>query len=136
MDGIRINGSARVDNFGTVTATAALGTGIKLDAGGGITNEQQARGSANTGISITGGDGTITNSGAIDGSGGTAVSFGAGDDWLIVDPGASFAGKSNGGTGANTLELRAGAATGTLTGLGSSFVNFGHVAIDLVATWV
>ncbi len=127
-------GAVTVTNFGTISAPG--GYALELNAGGIITNSAAARLSGSVGTLIQGGAGTVINSGTIVGSGGTAVKFGAGNDWLIVDPGAVFTGKANGGTGANTLELRAGATTGTLTGLGSSFVNFGHVAIDPGASWV
>ncbi len=156
-----IGAAVTVANFGTISASADYA--VALNAGGSVTNGQSGSSagqisgdaggvsinggsgmitnfgtiSGSVGISIAGGDSTVINSGTISGSGswGTAVQFGTGDDWLIVDPGAFFSGKADGGMGANTLELRAGAATGTLTGLGSSFVNFGHVAIDPGANW-
>ncbi len=40
--------------------------------------------------------------------------FGGGDNTLIVDPGAVFVGKADGGLGNNTLELTGGASTGTI----------------------
>lgn len=126
-------GAVTVTNFGTISAPG--GYAILLNAGGIVTNSAGARLSGLVGALIQGGAGTVINSGKIIGSGGTAVKLGSGNDWLIVDPGATFTGKADGGTGANTLELRAGATTGTLTGLGSSFVNFGHVAIDPGANW-
>jgi Ca2+-binding RTX toxin-like protein len=127
-------GAVTVTNFGKISAPGAYA--VALNSGGVVTNAAGARLIGTVGVLIQGGDGTVVNSGTIDGSGGNAVKFGAGNDWLIVDPGAVFTGKANGGTGFNTLELRAGATTGTLTGLGSSFVNFGHVAVDPGATWV
>ena len=132
--GVQGNGGAvTVTNFGTIATPGAFA--VALFAGGIVTNAAGARLSGTVGACITGGAGTVINSGTIIGSGGTTVKFGSGNDWLIVDPGAVFNGKADGGTGANTLELRAGATTGTLTGLGSSFVNFGHVAIDPGANW-
>ena len=79
--------------------------------------------------------GTVTNAGVIDGNGGTAIRFGGGAERLIVDPGAQFVGNVIGGSGANTLELAAGEAAGSLGGLGSSFTGFGTVAVDPGATW-
>ena len=59
---------------------------------------------------------------------------------VIVGPGASFSGKVGGGntigaTVVSALELASGAGTGTLTGLGSQFIDFGQVTLDAGATW-
>ena len=54
----------------------------------------------------------------------------------MVDPGAVFNGKVVGSTGAsNALELASGGSTGTLSGLGTSFTNFGTVTVDSGAAW-
>ena len=78
---------------------------------------------------------TVVNAGTITGSNGTAILFGSGNDRLVVDPGAVFVGKVDGGAGSNTLELAAGAGTGRFAGLGTSFVNFGTVKFDAGASW-
>jgi predicted sugar kinase len=63
------------------------------------------------------------------------VLFGGGNDRLIVDPGAVFVGNVDGGAGSNTLELASAASTGTISGIGTSFVNFGTVTVDAGASW-
>jgi Ca2+-binding RTX toxin-like protein len=52
---------------------------------------------------------------------------------LVLDPTAQFFGKVDGGAGNDTLELRAG--TGTLSALGTGFVDFEHVILDPGANW-
>jgi hypothetical protein len=78
--------------------------------------------------------GTLVNAGAIDGGGTTAVEFGSGIDRLILDPGATFTGTVVGG-GANTALELAGTGGGTLDALGTNFINFGSVIVDVGATW-
>ena len=68
----------------------------------------------------------MVNAGTITGTAGTALHFGINADALILDPGAAFQGEVNGGTGAaNTVELAAGAATGSIGGFGQTSGN-GH----------
>jgi hypothetical protein len=98
-----------VTNLGTISAR---GTGVLLEAGG-----------------------TVTNGGTIIGDSGTAVAFGGTGNMLVLDPGADFSGIVNGGTGSNTLELAASGSTGTVSGLGTSFVGFTTVAVDPGASW-
>ena len=149
----------------TAPLSSASGSGVYLGAGGQITNASGATISAlraavsigntfatsaaasidnlgiltgNTGVAVGAvdtGNNTLTNAGSITGTGGTAVKFGSGNDLLTVDPGAVFIGLVDGGAGNNTLELAAGGATGTLSGLGTSFVDFGAVRVDGGAVW-
>jgi hypothetical protein len=72
----------------------------------------------------------VENPGTIIGDGGTAVQFGGGDDRPIVDPGAVFVGAVDGAGGNDVLELAAGTGNTTLSGLGTSFVNFETVVFD------
>jgi hypothetical protein len=84
----------------------------------------------------------VTNTGTISG-GAYALEFhGSGTpggfaDRLIIDPGAVFQGKVQGGGAGSTIELAAGAAgaTGTLSAFGASFTNFGSIVIDSGAKW-
>jgi uncharacterized protein with beta-barrel porin domain len=84
---------------------------------------------------------TVINSGTIIGNSGAAVQFGAGDDLLQLQPGATFLGANgsagivDGAGGSNTLELVAGSVAGSLTGLGTQFINFGTVVVDQGAAW-
>jgi Ca2+-binding RTX toxin-like protein len=123
--------------IGTVSDLGIImgNTGVKLDAGGIVTVNRYALISATLGISVAGAAGTVIDAGVINGSGGPAIGFGAFDDSLILDPTAAIFGTVDGGTGNNTLELRAGATTGTLDALGSTFLNFGHVIVDPGASW-
>jgi hypothetical protein len=95
-------------NDGTVAATSAGAVGIQFAAGG-----------------------TVVNAGTIIGSG-DAVDFGAAGR-LVADPGAVFSGLVTGHGGA--LELAAGAATGTLGGLGAGIINFATLTVDPAAVW-
>jgi hypothetical protein len=161
-DGVRIDGGAgSVGNWGTIVGSNY--NGIRLSNGGGVTNAGAAAlisgyddgvdvvgssGSVGNSGTIVGGrydgvtlgmGGTVANSGAIIGGGGTAVYLGGtGANRLILYPGYAFGGAVVAvGTG-NALELGAGsaAAVGTLSGLGTSFVNFATVSFDSGSRWV
>jgi hypothetical protein len=84
---------------------------------------------------------TVVNLGSI---GGTKYAFDAANpgfaDRVIAAPDATFSGLVSGGNtiGASvvsTLELASGASAGTLNGLGSKYVGFASVTIDVGAIW-
>ena len=72
----------------------------------------------------------------VHGKTGDAIQFGSAAGTLVVDPGAVVSGSivANGSM-VDVLDLASGAATGTLTGLGSQFTAFSTVAVDSGATW-
>jgi len=156
---LHIDGTGQVANLGTaaVISGSAYGLYLSSTAVGIITNEGTIHG-GNAGIfslyndmvvtnessgTISGARGivgslpsTVTNAGSIVGTGGTAVQFAGYNDRLIVDPGAVFVGRVDGGGGSNTLELAVGAHAGTLTGLYTQFTNFATETVDAGASWV
>ncbi|HEX4507535.1 MAG TPA: Hint domain-containing protein, partial [Alphaproteobacteria bacterium] len=80
---------------------------------------------------------TIENAGTIAGAY-TAMYLGGSHNRLILDPGAVIKGDvfaSSDGDASNAIELKSGAAAGTLNGLGSTYKYFGAVTIDSGATW-
>lgn len=138
--GIWISGaSGAVLNQGAIEGGL---TGVLLSAGGTVTNATGGQITALDGIRIEGGAGTIIHAGGIVSTGGTAIGFAAGfDHRLIMGPGAVTDGLVDGGNSpgtppSSTLELAVGPATGTITALGSQFVNFGQILIDAAASWV
>jgi hypothetical protein len=85
---------------------------------------------------------TITNAGQIDASStNDAIGFAAGvTNRLIVDGGGTFRGIVDGGNTlgaafASTLELASATGPGTLSGLGTQFINFATTAVDAGASW-
>ncbi len=162
--GVYINGGAgTVINAGLLLSS--LSSGVEFKVGGSITNASTGTisGGGRDGVQVTGGAGTVVNTGTIVGgvfdgvlvgggpdtvinagtiSGATdAVQFTAGyANRLIIDPGAMFIGTVTGGntlgaTAVSTLELASGTSTGTLTGLGSKYIDFAQVTIDAGASW-
>jgi hypothetical protein len=135
-------------NSGVILGNAAYG-GVYMQAGGTVTNlaggvisangaTESYQGAPPYGIFIAGGAATITNAGTINGASGNAVLLPTGfQNRVIVDPGAVFVGTVNGGTAVDaTLELASSASTGTLSGFGTQFTNFGTVAFDPSARWL
>jgi hypothetical protein len=128
-------------NAGSISGNSISGIGVSLSAGGSVTNQGGDTISGATGVRITGGAGTVVNAGGIVGSGGTAVSLAAGQtNRVVFDPGATFTGTVSGGNtiGAatiSTLELASAASVGTLSGLGSRYVNFARITVDSGASW-
>jgi len=131
------NGSLAVTNYGLITAggDGVFGffpTSVTNQGGGTIAG-------GSYGVALRRG-GTVVNAGLISGST-KAVHFTAGyTSSVVVDPGASFTGTVDGGNtiGAahiSTLELASGASAGTLSGLGTQFINFAHTTIDAGADW-
>ena len=148
---IDVSGAAgTVTNYGTIAADN--GTGIRLQGGGTVRNNQHSAlisgadigvgiGAAgavvNRGTILASGDSglglslknsfnhTVTNSGTITGAGGTAVVFGAGNDRLIVDNGGRFNGIVSGGGGTNEIDFN---KTGTV-GLAPEYVGFSTVRL-------
>ena len=147
---IDVSGAAgTVTNYGTIAADN--GTGIRLQGGGTVRNNQHSAlisgadigvgtGAAgavvNRGTILASGDGglglslknsfnhTVINSGTITGAGGTAVAFGAGNDRLIVDNGGRFNGIVSGGGGTNEIDFN---KTGRC--LASEYVGFSTVRL-------
>lgn len=142
--GIRSSGDvATIDNSGAITGQKY---GISSAATGnvpGITIINSASGAISggtNGVDITG-PGTLITSGTISGAA-KAVAFHAGAPGrLAVSPGAVFSGMLDGGNPigngtVTTLELTAGSGPGTITGLGSTVINFGSIVIDGGADWL
>ena len=140
--GVSIGGVGTVVNAGRILGTSNVAAGIALGVGGSVANQSGA--TIGGYIGIYGGEFgalTVVNAGIVSG-GSYAVQFAAGQaDRLVVDPGAVFNGIVDGGntigaTAVSTLELASGASAGTLTGLGSNYIDFGQVIIDSGADWV
>jgi hypothetical protein len=142
-------GSATLDNFGVISASALNGAAAELDAGGSIINESGATLSGATyGVFI--GGGTVDNAGTISGASYSVKFTGASTvNRLIVESGSAFSGAVGGAdSGNNTLEFASGTSgvlsgvsggSGTVTPTGGtawSFLhNFGTIAIDAGANW-
>jgi fibronectin-binding autotransporter adhesin len=139
---IRIRGSSgTVTNAGSITGETDA---VVLFAGGSVSNAAAGVivGTFNAGVYVSGGAATVTNAGTISGSAfGDAVQIVGGfTDQVIVDPGAVFSGKVDGGntigaTAVSTLELAAGSSTGTLNGLGTQFIDFAAISVAADAAW-
>ncbi|HET6607782.1 MAG TPA: hypothetical protein VFG62_13975 [Rhodopila sp.] len=155
------SGSGSVVNAGSIGATSNYG--VLLLSGGTVTNQSTGRITGPVGVELAGDPGTVVNAGYIGGtgtgvwiraggtlvnqSGGTiagtsdAVSFASGaTNRLVLDPGATFIGTVDGGnlvgdSSVSTLELGSAASAGTISGLGSQFVNFAQVTVDAGAQW-
>jgi plastocyanin len=162
---LQVAGGGSLVNAGSISGSASIGAGVYLAAGSSITNQSGGAISGYRAIVATGaatvvnsgaidGDGTsafgvdlraggsVTNqSGGTISGGLDAVRFAAGySSLLVVDPGAVFIGTVTGGNTigsavVSTLELASGASAGTLTGLGSQFIDFSNITIDSAATW-
>jgi hypothetical protein len=129
------SGPSMVDNTGTIGGGTI---GVYLGLGGSVTNEASGTITAVEGVTLAGTAGTLINAGIVIGTGGTAAVLGAtGYDRLVLGAGASFTGivEASNATAANTIELKAGASTGTLSGLGSEYVGFQSITIDSGAAW-
>jgi hypothetical protein len=126
-----------INQPGTVTNAGVIAGRVFFEAGGGVSN--QTSGTIG-GVLILGAAGTVTNAGAISAT--TAVSlFPNFANRLVVDPGAVFSGTVNGGNklaaaAKSTLELASGTGTGTLSGIGATYINFANLTVDSGASWV
>ncbi|MBS0641670.1 MAG: Hint domain-containing protein, partial [Proteobacteria bacterium] len=141
--GLLVTGSVgTVVNAGVIQGTGGAAIGVDLRAGGVITNQATGAIKGKTGITVSGGAGTVVAEGTIDGTGGTAIALGAGfAHRVVLDPGANVFGKIDGGNTigaviASTLELAAGAVTGTVSGIGTQIVDFARITVDSGASWV
>src|SRR5579862_7852055 len=79
--------------------------------------------------------GTVIDAGTLEGAVYALEFTGAGAHRLVLDPGAAFIGKVDGGGSLGVLELASGSSAGTLVGLGTSITNFGSVEVDASAAW-
>ena len=145
-------------NSGTIASTGTNNYGVMLRFGGEVTNSASGRitggameidlaasstgtvsnfgiVSSVVGVTMPTTSGVITNAGTIIGTGGTAVLGGNGDDSIILGPGAVFQGKVLGLTGNNVLELAPGATVGSISGIGTEFIDFGAIVFDAGAQW-
>ena len=141
------NGLAVIESQsqGAIVNAGVIGAatyGAYLPSGGLVTN---AAGGViegtSIGVKIAGGSGTVQTAGTIIGDGGVAVTLAAGyTNSVSIAPGAVFTGTVDGGntvgsTAVSTLDLVSAVSAGTLTGLGSKYIDFAHVTVDSGATW-
>jgi hypothetical protein len=134
-NGIVMDGAGYIGNSGMVVATGPSSTGVYLGTDG-VTLVNSGVIAGHYGVGVGAGDiagNTVVNAGTIVGSGGGAVFLGPSSDLLVVEPGAVFVGAVY--AGGSTIELTAGAYTGSLTGLGTNFAGFAMVRVDAGATW-
>ena len=143
LSAVYIDGGGSLTNIsgGTIAGSKAVRV---VHGPGSVTNQAGGSISGSSGgiLFFNGAQaGTVVNGGSIAGGSGAAVQFASGyANRLIVDPGAVFSGTVRSGnpfgaTAVSTLELASGASAGTLSGLGSQFLNFASIAVDAGATW-
>jgi len=136
--GVDVAGGGSVVNAAGASINGGT-AGLRLD-GGNVTfvNDGVVTGGS-TGVEIGfyTPSATVVNAGMINGGAGDAVQFFSGNDIVVIDPGAVFVGNVvASATGTNILELASAASAGTITGIGTSFVNFGSVIEDSGASWL
>ena len=138
--GISIQGASNGSVLNDGMVIGGTQSGVFL-TGGTVTNQAGGTITGNWGIADTGAAGTVITGGTIIGTNGTAVTLPSGFANLLVDdPGAVIDGVSDGGNSigsavVSTLELGAASLQGTLSGLGTNFIDFGSVVIDPGASW-
>ncbi len=127
---------ATIINYGLMNGSSTGLFGVAAGYGR-ITNAASGTISGRTGVGhVT----TVVNAGIITGAA-YAVKLAQGStDRLVADPGAVFTGTVTGGNAigsasVSTLELAFGFGVGTLSGLGTQFVDFANVAVDGQASW-
>ena len=139
--GVAIQGGiGTVSNYGVLDGTSQSGAYL---SGGLVTNHSNGLIEGASGVVIRNGAGTIVNDGEIaaTSSSGYGVYLPPGfAGRVVVNPGAVFDGLVSGGNtiGAiaiSTLEFGAAASPGTVSGLGTRYVDFGAVTFDAGATW-
>jgi hypothetical protein len=117
-----ITGGAGFSSTLTASTGGAGGAGVILD-GGTLTTSGTIAGGA-------GGTGTAAN-----GAAGDAIQFGTVASTLVIDPGAVFDGAVVGNASVNDRLALVG-QIGTLTGLGTQFLDLSTVAVEAGAKWV
>lgn len=146
---VTINEGAGISSYGyanavvTNAATAVISGyyyGAELGIGAFVTNAGTITGNIGLAFrSATSSSGTtLINSGTIIGHYGTAVIFGGtGNNRLVLDPGFSFSGGvvTATATASNTLELASASSAGTVSSLGTKFLNFNSIDFDPGSRW-
>src|SRR6201999_1285743 len=129
--GVKASGPFELSNDGTISSSASSGIGVYVTGSAAIIRNSSPGSTIEgniAGISLVAG-GTVTNGGTITGQAGKAIVFGGtAPSRLVAEAGAVFNGTVIGSAGAkNTLELASSISTGTIGGIGTSFLNFGTV---------
>ena len=147
FDGVEIGASASstvtgvISNQGKIIVTGSAGAAIRASGSELISNAASGTIMGGTYGGVAYGATTLINRGSI---GGTEFAFYeaalGNSSRVIIYPGATFSGTVTGGnligaTVASTLELASGTSAGTLSGLGSQFIDFAQVTVDAGATW-
>ena len=118
-------------------------SGIRMFLGGYVHNYAGAQivGNGPNGV-LFNAAGTLVDAGYIHGVGGTAVGFAAGfNNYLMLQPGASFGGIVNGGNTVGAADtssmvlLASKTTTGTISGLGTEYINFADITVATGASW-
>jgi hypothetical protein len=145
--GVNVSGGVGiVTNSGTIKGTTSFG--VKLNAGGQVSNAAGGVITGPFGVEVYSAAGTVTNNGTISGTSDAVVFHGTGANRLVVDPAAVFSGAVLGSTAwgsTNTLELAGGSGTvsalsggsGTVTANAHSWAikSFATVDVDAGASW-
>ena len=123
--GALIVGPGTLVNNGYIGPSTTLGSGSRLDNTGTISDDGQPGG----GGKQRAGDRGQCRHDCRQAAPLRSCSAPATTGW-VLSAGAAFIGTVYGGGGTNTLDLAAGPRTGTISGLGSEFVDFASVVVD------